>query len=385
MRIFFYLPVATPWWFKEQLTPLLRALHGTAELHVMVAPLWRNTGVDADMLAPLSDLDGINWHIVDADDPDLFRTDGAAVEGLLDLVAQIAPDLTIARSSDFATPARFPGLVRFIMEGVVPPFDLESHPLVLEERPYRFGIMPEGQEAIADHCEAAFADIWPQAEPYRCSEFAQRWRTVLGLPVSRPILSVPLQYEHEENYFIAGSVLPTGVALVRHLIETLDEEIFLAVTDHPLNRRFVDRQDLHDLIYDHNERAALCCCDSVPGGATGLLAAHADAQFIEQSKSWSLAAYCGTPMIHMGDSETAPWLHATRLESPAARDWPAHPLPAPNAAAVRRWFAWHLGARMFHPQGMTLDRLMRLVTGTADAAMIADNAALLRTANRKAA
>ncbi len=105
MKILFYLPVVTPWWFTEMMTPLMRALHGAAELHVMVAPIWRNTGIGGEHLLRRADLDRIQWHIIDEENPELFRRNGTAVPGLLDLVDTIGPDLTIARSADFATPA----------------------------------------------------------------------------------------------------------------------------------------------------------------------------------------------------------------------------------------------------------------------------------------
>ena len=78
MKILFYLPVVTPWWFETIMTPMLRALHAEAELHVIVAPLWMNTGLEMRHVEPLADLPGINWHIVQADDPAQFRRPLAA-------------------------------------------------------------------------------------------------------------------------------------------------------------------------------------------------------------------------------------------------------------------------------------------------------------------
>ena len=385
MKILFYLPVATPWWFTERFAPLIRTLHGAAELHVMVAPLWRNTGIEGDHLAPFSDLEGIGWHIIDAGDPETFRTDGAAIPGLLDLVQDIAPDLTIARSADFRTPGLFPGTVRYLMEGIAPPYDLPTYPLVLEEKPFCMGMMPHGAEATVDLCLSSLADIWNRADAYRSPALARSWRDRLGLPAERPILAVPLQYEHEENFFLGSSAFPDAVSLARHLFETVDSTVFLAFTDHPLNLRFADRTEINALIADNSDRAAMCSCDVAVGGATALLAAYADAFLIDQSKSWSLAAYCGTPMVHIGNATLAPWLNATPVDDPRIRNWTGTSLPSADPEAMRRWFCWHMGARMFHPQELTLDRLVHHVNGTTDAAIIRSNAALLRDGYRKAA
>ena len=77
MKILFYLPIITPWFFTHIVEPMLRALHDEAELHVMVAPLWQNTGLDGASLAPLSDLDHINWHVIEGEKPADFRMDAA--------------------------------------------------------------------------------------------------------------------------------------------------------------------------------------------------------------------------------------------------------------------------------------------------------------------
>ena len=106
MRILFYLPIVTPWWFENIVVPMLRALRGgeraPAELHVMIAPMWRGTGIEAGHLAAAADLADVHWHVVDEGEPDQFRLAGGEVPGLLDRVAAIAPDLTLARSADVA-------------------------------------------------------------------------------------------------------------------------------------------------------------------------------------------------------------------------------------------------------------------------------------------
>ena len=385
MRILFYLPVVTPWWFSEMIAPMMRALHDEAEIHVLVGAMWRNTGIDAEHLNPLADLERINWHIVGEEGCEDFRTNGAAVPGLLDLVAEINPDLTLARSADTTTLEQFPGIVRFIMEGEQPPFTILPLCLIIEEKPFALGAMPAEALPLADRCVGAFTEVWDDSERFRRPSLRADWRTVLGVPRNRPVLAVPLPYEHEENFFLMHSRFPTAVDLMRHLLRTVDKDVFLAVSDHPLNRRFVDRKELDRLVLDNSERAALCQLDGVPGGTSGVLAVHADAVLVELSKSWSLAAHNGTPIVHIDGANPADWLNSTPLSDSRLRQWSANALSAADPVAARRYFSWHLGARVFDPNMITLDRLMQHVSGQVSDAVIDSNADILRNRLQQAA
>jgi len=368
LRILFYLPVVTPWWFGQIITPMLRALHSEAELHVMIAPIWRNTGLDPDHLLPLADLDRIHWHIVDEEDPASFRLNGASVPGLLDLVHAIAPDLTIARSADQATPALFPGTVRYIMEGAAPPFDTDKCWVILEEQLFSFGAMPRGGAAIGDECARILAPAWDHAEQLLAIEPPLGWRNQWGLPHDRPILGVPLQYEREDDFFFGDSPVPYALDLLPLLLETLDENVFLAITDHPLNRVFLDRTPVHQLIAAHPHRARLCTSNALPQGATGVFAAKADALLIDQSKCWSIAAFCGTPALRIGARPIASWV----AFSEDLAGFP-HGLRRPDPAKTRQWFGWHLGVRVLNPYQFTLDELIARANGRASAAMVTAN------------
>ncbi|MEM9311236.1 MAG: hypothetical protein AAGA34_07290 [Pseudomonadota bacterium] len=48
MRILFYLPVITPWWFAKIVKPLIATLAADNEIHVLAPPPWRNTGIGPD-------------------------------------------------------------------------------------------------------------------------------------------------------------------------------------------------------------------------------------------------------------------------------------------------------------------------------------------------
>jgi hypothetical protein len=389
MKILFYLPVITPWWFTELVAPIIRAAHAEAEVHVMIAPRWRNTGVEPEHLAPLADLEHIRWHIIDEEDPEPFRVDGASVPGLMDLVHEIAPDITLARSPDTRTLARFPGTVRYIMEGAPPPFEILPLRILIEEQPFRLGMMPADAGPVADRCTAAFADVWADSDRFRHPPLEKSWRTSFGLPQERPILAVPLHYEHEENFFLMHSDFPRAVDLVRALLRMVDQDVFLAITDHPLNRRYVDRSALNQLVRNNSERAALCQLDGVASsfspGASGVLAVRADAMLVDLSKSWALAAHAGTPIVRVGRASTADWLNATGLADQRLRKFTPGRLPAPDAEAARRYFCWHLGARVFDPYQLTLERLLAHVSGQVGDDIIESNARIMRERYRKAA
>lgn len=337
MRLFFYLPVITPWWFEAIIAPMLIRLDadpGVGEIHVMVAPLWRNTGVEGHHLEPLLGLGKLHWHIVDEGDPALFRMHAAALPGLIETVATIAPDLTLARSSDFATPALFPGTVRYIMEGAAAPFVTDPAWVVLEEQPFSYGFLPDKHDLPPELAERVDA-LWSAA--------AERLGPC-SFPLSRPLLAVPLPYEHEENLFLQHAAHADSVALLRSLLAVLPEEWRIEISDHPLNRLHVDRSALDAFVAQAPDRL------SEAEGDTPGLVAGATAVFTDLSKTWTLAAFAGKPLLHAGQRAMAPWLNAaTQVDE----------LAPPDCEGARRWFGWHLAARLLRPDAVDLDMLLR--------------------------
>ncbi len=119
------------------------------------------------------------------------------------------------------------------------------------------------------------------------------------------------------------------------------------------------------------------------GGATGVLAARGDAMLVEQGKSWATAAYCGTPMLHFGNSDTASWLNCDELGAGGGRWTPAN-LRKPDMETARHFFSWHFGARVFDPACVSLDRLLAHAHGTTGPDVIEANLAKLHDSYRQA-
>jgi hypothetical protein len=363
MRILFYLPAIADWWFEWIITPMLRTLASdgdVAEIHLLVAPPWRHSGLSAQHVAWLQHTAKIHWHVIDpASSGDIawnFRFNGAAVPGLLDHIRAINADLTLVRSAEPAFCRAFPGTVRFITEGAAPPYATDGRWVVLEEEAFGRGFMPDHAKAHAASC----AHVTQGLAGPRVTAAEARDR--LALNTDRPILAVPLQWEHPDNFFLDLAGFPTSLGLINALLDHTDPDVVLAISDHPLNRANLDRSDLKTALAAMPDRVILCEQD----GATGLLAACADVMVSDLSKSWSLAAFHGTPILDVGLQPAAAWINAI----PGLANLPRSPrradLPAADPQAMALWFGWHLGARMLDPRLALLAPLLRRVAGQPD-------------------
>ena len=160
MRVLFYLPVVTPWWFDNIVAPVIDHLAAQAEVHVIVPPLWRGTGIGPDQLPRVAAADLIQWHIMDGEDHQKLRTGGAPFDELIDLVHDIDPDISLCRSADLDTPRRFPGIVRYMMEAAFPPFPSLDQWFVLREQPFDHCVMPRLGPTERHALDAGFEEIW---------------------------------------------------------------------------------------------------------------------------------------------------------------------------------------------------------------------------------
>lgn len=306
MRILFYLPVVTPWWFANIVAPLIRAATRGAEVHVLVPPLWQGTGLGDPEIDLALTIEGVAWHPLDGPGHPALRTDASGDSGLAEFVQALAPDLTLCRSADIRTPAGFPGTVRYIMEGGTPPFALPPHWVILSETLFDHGFAPALSQAEAASLRASVAPAWHAARASALRQPRDAVMASLNLPADRRILSVPLEYEHPEMFFGQHHLPPNNIALLTHIAARVPDDVVIAATNHPLNELHCDNAPLHAAVAAVSDRVRL-----VAGhGVTALLAAHADAMVVGNSKSWAAAAAHGTPVCRLSSFHTAPWVNA---------------------------------------------------------------------------
>jgi hypothetical protein len=353
VKIVFYLPVITPWWFDSVVEPLIRLLARDHEVHVLAPTIWRGTGIGNRELAACAHLPQVKWHIVNDENHPSMRTNAVERAGIVEFVKQLAPDYVLCRSADCDTVREFPGIVRHMMEGGASPLSIPPSWIILQEQPFDHGLLPDLDAAGRAELDRLIAPIWasllPLAQPTRQARKAfHKWA---DFPTDRPVLVLPLEYEHEENFFPIHRV---GAApnhrLIAELAASIDESFFLAITNHPLNEKHVDNSALEAEIASHGARMRLLPGTGPDGeNTTMLLAREAAGVLVGDSKVYSMAAFFGTPMLRRSRFKTGEWLNAyTELESflPAVA---AGGAAAADSDDARIWFAFHVANNLLDP------------------------------------
>jgi len=340
-RILFYLPNVTLWWFDNVVTPLARLLAAEHEVHIMVPPAWRGTGITADRLAPFADGPEIHWHILDGEDHPALRENGAADPEVRARVAAIDADYTLCRCADPEVIHAFPGTVRFLMEGAATPLANGGNPIIFTTRLFEHGAMPPLGEEQGAALDAAFADIWADYEAGLRAPVPS-WRAAAGIAAGRKAVAVPLEYELEESFTVPHRLFADNLTLVDRVAAAFDDDVFLAFTNHPINEDHADNRAIEAKIAALGDRGALIR-SHVPGiAATDLVARDCDGAVLDLSKCYLVYAYFGVPMARPRGHATARWLNVeTDLDAFAAavRDGRA---TAPSPEMTRRWFACHI-------------------------------------------
>lgn len=355
MRVLFYLPVVTPWWFDNIVVHLIRTLASVAEVHVVVAPLWRNTGITPENFMGLQDLPGISWHICDGDDHPLIRTDAARHAELMDLVVAIDADVTLCRSADMAATGQFPGQVRYIMEGGVPPLECPSDCVVIQPAMFDYGVLPTLASQHRAWLRDAIAPIWNDLHARHRIDRTADWRGRLGLPNSGRVIALPLEYAHEENFYTRYSRCGSNPDLVRDIAERLPDGWSLAITNHPLNELYVDNSALYAAVDELPGRAVLVPAPFVSGIGTLDLAGLCDGILLENSKSFAAAAFHGTPLHRHSAFPTGTWLRSYGTPEAlfdAIADGSAR---GPDSDDAKSWFAYHLANSVIDPDHADTD------------------------------
>ncbi|WP_404335529.1 hypothetical protein AB2M62_16470 [Sphingomonas sp. MMS12-HWE2-04] len=367
MKILFYLPVITPWWFDHIVEPLMRRLVREHEVHVLAPIPWKGTGIGQRELSATTHLPQVQWHIFDGDSHPSMRTQATERAGIIDFVRSLAPDYVLCRSADYETVRAFPGIVRHLMEGGAAPLSLPRDWVILQEDPFDHGLLPDLDVAARAELDRLIAPLWGelQALARPTEKMRKAFRDWAGLPSDRPILALPLEYEHEENFFPVHRV---GAApnhrLIAELAESIDNSFFLAVTNHPLNEQHVDNSILEAEIASHGARMRLLPGKGPNGeNTTALLARDADGMLVGDSKVYAMAAFYGTPMLRRTKFKTGEWLNAYSDWDEFLAAVAAGNARRPDQDIARTWFAFHVANNVLDPNDPELtaaDILARL-------------------------
>lgn len=354
MRVLFYLPVITAWWFENIIVPLLEKLAADNELHILAPIDWKGTGVGQCQYDLCAHMPQIRWHVVTDQNHTSMRSKAAQADAIIDFVKKLAPDVVLCRSADLETVKQFPGIVRHITEGGADPLVLPVDAVHFTKEPFAHGIMPDLNDVHIEQLNSLMEPYWqPLLDSCPDKVTAQSAiREWAKLPSDRPLLFLPLEYEHEENFFTIhrkGS-LP-NVRWVEELLEALDPRVFVAMTNHPLNELYVDNSAIEMLAATRPERLSLLPAQ-MPCGArtTPTLMRAADGVYLGDTKAFSLAAFCGTPIVRRSNFESANWLGASENLDGFVGKLIQGRAPAPSVARARTWFAYHAANNLLRPR-----------------------------------
>ena len=366
-RILFYLPVVTPWWFDNVIVHLIRTLADATEVHVLVPPLWRNTGIAPEQLMGCASLSNVRWHIADGPSHPSLRTSPADPDEMVEFARSIDPTHVFCRSADIATPSRFPGKVWHLTEAGAPPLSTCSGWIILQPELWHHGAMTELADEDRKLIQEMFGRTWKRMRNRTEHEKAFRLPRAkalqsLGLPENRRIIALPLEYEHEETFTAFHNRFERNIDLIHHLAEQLDDEFVLAITDHPLNYKYVDNAKVCEAIASLGERAHLV---PNPGGdylPTDLLIKHCDGLVVQNTKAIYAGAFFGKPILRLSNRPSAEWLGA-HTDPATFQTAVLSNQESPGEDQARLWFGYHVLHEIIDPATISaaeiLDRLDR--------------------------
>lgn len=354
-QVLFYLPVVTPWWFSNIIIHLIRVMAHAHDVHVLIPPRWHNTGLGEDQLDLIADLSHVNWIMLDGPDHHRLRTDASAEEDLATLVAELEPDFILCRSSDVKTPARFPGLVHYIMEGGAPPARTGAGWITLAPTLFDHGLMPDLTSENSERLDRLAGPIWAQMHQQTALPSREEFLALAGLPSDKTLIGLPLEYEHEENFFGQHHRYSDNAAMITALASKLKDNSILAVTNHPLNELYGDNRALEAAIARQNGKVVMINGSENAGQSTLALSWHSDGMIVGNSKSWSACAAFGTPVMRLSDFATGDWLQSYSAIADFITDIDQSVARRADPVAARHWFTFHLANNVFDPADPQLD------------------------------
>lgn len=361
-RVLFYLPVVTPWWFDNMISPLIGTLATNSEVHIVVPPLWRNTGVGPAQVEGCSSIPGLKWHIVNDPKHRSLRTHPADPDGVVEFVQSIAPDYVFCRSADITTPSRFPGKIVHLLESGASPFVSPPGGIILQRDFWHHGAMPVLSDEDRRVLDAAFAKTWKQMQnrfesksPFRLPR--HRALEQMGLPKDRKVIALPLEYEHEEAFTSFHNRFERNLDLIDQVVEALDDEFVLAIADHPLNYKHVDNHRVYSAIKALGSRAQLVPNPDARYWPTTLLIKNCDGLVVQNTKALYAGAFFGKPTLRLSHRPTADWIGAHGEIAPFLSAAKAGRGGA-SVEQARLWFAFHIMHEVIAPAKISAEEIL---------------------------
>lgn len=356
MKVLFYLPVITRWWFDNIVEPIMRTLAEQCEIYVLAPAPWQGTGIEARELERCVDLPGIHWCIMDGDDHPSTRTIPESQADIIAWVRDLAPDYVLCRSADYLTAQQFPGTVKLLMEGRLEPFPTPRDWIVFQDRPLDHGLLPDLTVEQRDMLQDMIAPAWSVLQEQHAKRPGQRESVLArcGIADDRPILLLPLEYEHTDNFFMMHSVRTRpNHQLVAELAERVGTDFTLVVTNHPENDRHVDSASLISTIAGLEN--VVLAPPAVSGvNATLALAKHVDGLILGDSKTYALGAFFGKPMLRQTHFDSGAWLRNYGDLDSFLTAVAAGTAASPTPEDARLWFAFYFANEAFDPSAPEL-------------------------------
>jgi len=311
VRVLFYLPVMTPWWLENIVSPIIGAIEADCEVSAIVPSPWSDTGIPMDAPA-LERHPNVNWHYLEGERYRALRRDARAVPEILDLICDIDAAYTFCRSADTVSPIFFPGVVRFLMEYALPPLapategqDFSLTGPRLFDRGFLPPMEPEVRSWLADVAARRLATMPVCARPQGHAQY----RAAAGLPADKAIVACPLEFQSRENFFSIHRCHRDNAALLETVLSHMGEDCCLAVTRHPLTLYQGGDENVVSFIAAHASRIVEVSY-SRWGNATAELVSHCDGVIVEDSKCIYLAALSGKPMLRISRFDCAEWMRS---------------------------------------------------------------------------
>lgn len=367
MRILFYLPVATEYWFDTILSHMIRKAAAKAEVHIVVPLFWRLTGLTNNRLMRFANLPHIRWHILDGPDHPSFRTRPAQQDALVDFIHQIAPDYVFCRSADVDTPSRFPGKLCYLMEAGYAPIVPDQliygeHVWLRDAGLLDHGVMPPLPEEWRTRFRDAMAPLWNSFQAQRDAANSNRetYLAIAGLPADRKIIAVPLDYNGPDNFFdqVHGHRQDNDV-FVAELAERIGDDTILAVTVHPIQQKLQIDAVNRIAALDRDKVRIVRRPDS-KSNLTRFLIRHADGMIVRDSKTLISAGFYGTPILRLSKFATGSWLNAYSDMDSFVTDVSAGTARAAALEDALVWAGFHNANNAFaaaHPE-VTFEELL---------------------------